>query len=420
MSRVAAEATVERSPTLSTPHRTIVSMLSVALSAVLAVALASTPASAQPSTNPVPDAGQASHRSPPTKATGDVALAAPADARGSSECSSLANRRDAMRKANQKSFVCLDSQNSTDRTRPEHRTNRSMREALDASILSVDTMFEWCRDHPDEWYLYRDEACIYNTDIDWDIRDVQTDALLGEIELVTFHYILTTNGVANFSERIVVTPASYWGAGATAVYDINLNCVGNCGNISDDGIGPTPVTLAADGTWYFTSTIGSEAIGWGHTAMVMSMANTNPNILPGFDTIESEATVRCDTLVSYLELPGCVFPEYEPTASWSTAGPYSEVAQHIKDAQATGLPGKPGTQPLHRLRDAVLRGLNRDTACPDSFPKPAGKSCDEYPFASTWEGAYTGSGGYSARGRCAAEHRPRQRSQQILRGESCS
>jgi hypothetical protein len=31
---------------------------------------------------------------------------------------------------------------------------------------------------------------------------------------------------------------------------------------------------------------------------------------------------------------------------------------------------------------------NRDTACPESRPRPPGKSCDEYPFASTYQGAY--------------------------------
>ncbi|WP_443072931.1 NucA/NucB deoxyribonuclease domain-containing protein [Streptomyces sp. NBC_01451] len=34
--------------------------------------------------------------------------------------------------------------------------------------------------------------------------------------------------------------------------------------------------------------------------------------------------------------------------------------------------------------------------CPSSLPRPEGKQCDEYPFASTWEGAKT-SGSYSRR-----------------------
>jgi hypothetical protein len=74
------------------------------------------------------------------------------------------------------------------------------------------------------------------------------------------------------------------------------------------------------------------------------------------------------------------------------------VAIHIADAQASGLPGAYGTnQPLTRLTDPVLRDRNGDTACPRSIPRPPGKQCDEYPFRSTWEGAFTGGGRYSIR-----------------------
>ncbi|WP_405531803.1 NucA/NucB deoxyribonuclease domain-containing protein [Streptomyces canus] len=40
---------------------------------------------------------------------------------------------------------------------------------------------------------------------------------------------------------------------------------------------------------------------------------------------------------------------------------------------------------------------NRNTACPSSLERPPGKQCDEFPFASTWQGANTGGGNYSRR-----------------------
>ncbi|MFJ3310888.1 NucA/NucB deoxyribonuclease domain-containing protein [Streptomyces sp. NPDC086549] len=40
---------------------------------------------------------------------------------------------------------------------------------------------------------------------------------------------------------------------------------------------------------------------------------------------------------------------------------------------------------------------NRNKACPSSRHRPAGKQCDEYPFASTWQGASTGGGHFSWR-----------------------
>ncbi|MFK4101503.1 hypothetical protein ACI2L1_15760 [Streptomyces sp. NPDC019531] len=63
-------------------------------------------------------------------------------------------------------------------------------------------------------------------------------------------------------------------------------------------------------------------------------------------------------------------------------------------AQASGLPGAyPNGTPLTRLTDAALRQSNGDTACPQAssggYPRPTGYSCDEYPFRSTWQGAFT-------------------------------
>lgn len=72
-----------------------------------------------------------------------------------------------------------------------------------------------------------------------------------------------------------------------------------------------------------------------------------------------------------------------------------ELAGHIRDAQATGLPGATAEYPLHRLIDSVLVDKNRNTSCPSSIPRPPGKQCDEYRFASTLEGACTGCGDYS-------------------------
>lgn len=91
---------------------------------------------------------------------------------------------------------------------------------------------------------------------------------------------------------------------------------------------------------------------------------------------------------------GCVSPGYVSVLVYPRSGLYPEVARHIGDAQASGLRGAyPNGTPLTRLTNAALVDRNRATACPSSYPRPAGKSCDEYPFASTNQGASTGGGG---------------------------
>lgn len=120
--------------------------------------------------------------------------------------------------------------------------------------------------------------------------------------------------------------------------------------------------------------------------------------------------VRCDS-ASYLIHAGagrgCVFP-WAATPTWSVhRSSTPQSAQNIWEAQNTplatqppstlfGVPfksiaGAPGVAPLHR--DTVHISMHRSravAACrkyfPGAYPAP-GTDCDEYPFASTQEGA---------------------------------
>ncbi|MFI6604838.1 NucA/NucB deoxyribonuclease domain-containing protein [Nonomuraea sp. NPDC050536] len=87
---------------------------------------------------------------------------------------------------------------------------------------------------------------------------------------------------------------------------------------------------------------------------------------------------------------GCVFHKVVPTHQVSKAL-RPQYAQHIADAQATNWPeGKPGDVPLTRLTDPSDIAENRTESCRDEpNPRPLGLECDEYPFASTYDGTYT-------------------------------
>ena len=84
---------------------------------------------------------------------------------------------------------------------------------------------------------------------------------------------------------------------------------------------------------------------------------------------------------------GCVVPTAAPVLVYSKSGTYSTVAIHIGKAQASGLPSS-----LTRTTNSTTITANRKRACPSSIPRPTGKQCDEYPFASTNQGAYSGGG----------------------------
>lgn len=133
------------------------------------------------------------------------------------------------------------------------------------------------------------------------------------------------------------------------------------------------------------------------------------------------STLRCDNGVAQVATVGCVFkkaaPVYVLRADDMTV---SEAAIHIREAQAHGSPGKfvlkpdtwaiadpsvVGDQALQRLKNTtVARDTNRAASCRSSTaliktrvpvqtsltctPNGAGCECDEYPFASTWNGGY--------------------------------
>lgn len=102
--------------------------------------------------------------------------------------------------------------------------------------------------------------------------------------------------------------------------------------------------------------------------------------------------VRCDNTprMSPVAYGGCVYPDYTPTYGISVTGPYDQVGWHILWAQRNlahhwGWQGH-GPELTRTMTRSLIRA-NRRTACPSSIPRPPGKSCDEYPFASTHQGA---------------------------------
>ncbi|MDN7672492.1 NucA/NucB deoxyribonuclease domain-containing protein [Burkholderia oklahomensis] len=129
--------------------------------------------------------------------------------------------------------------------------------------------------------------------------------------------------------------------------------------------------------------------------------------------------IRCDVGLAKSSTQGCVYPDAPAVLrTITTTNPdVDESAIHILEAQAAGRPGKfvllgDGTifpdksksRPLTRTRDADWRRRNRSTSkdqciaqygsvkgqCTftgDPDETPADCDCDEYPFASTQEGA---------------------------------
>lgn len=102
--------------------------------------------------------------------------------------------------------------------------------------------------------------------------------------------------------------------------------------------------------------------------------------------------VRCDSNPGGgMAANGCVYFNYAPSYVLRTDNADTDsVAWHVLWAQRN-LDGQWGWKghgvALQRLIDPAIQTLNREKACGDA-PSIPDKSCDEYPFASTYQGAH--------------------------------
>ena len=166
--------------------------------------------------------------------------------------------------------------------------------------------------------------------------------------------------------------------------------------------GPDPVTFVKpntffDNVWTEHFNLGSLTEMTPGTVPGSALAAIiAPTVLPFPTTSVPEYLLednawRCDNQLVGSIGAGCVAPDYTPTIAFNTASNQNlrPVALHMRDAQAslTGHPGQPGSgKPLHRLRDDSKTTANRNRACAGFVANPpVATSCDEYPFASTYE-----------------------------------
>jgi hypothetical protein len=170
------------------------------------------------------------------------------------------------------------------------------------------------------------------------------------------------------------------------------NCSGACTPASRTLWPVTPIavgqTLHGSTTFSGTPASGSSAtLSATPTVTVVDPAAT-PAAYP--ITLFKSLGVRCDNGLAVTNSAGCVIPTYTPTLSISRAT-YGSSAAMISWAQhnlsSWGLPGS--GQPLHRLASDTEANKNRAVICDSTFvygsTGVANDSCDEFPFAKTYE-----------------------------------
>ncbi|MEU4164795.1 hypothetical protein [Actinoplanes sp. NPDC026670] len=260
------------------------------------------------------------------------------------------------------------------------------------SAASVIPFPQWCADSPGTPVsASRTEACeggglIYTTR--QTVNGVTT--ITGEVSMNVFNYTFSAVDLPNWQHQIGIAPYSGWGAAAGATISATFGVDGDCHTLGAPQFTPqliSPInnvmrtgTAGAETTATAVGALGSCTTSW----QVTFTTPAHPAASASFDMQE----IACDNATGANGFRprrvGCVVFWFPATVFYSQ-GSYPELASHVARAQASGLPGHGFDAPLHRNETAATVDLNRSRAC-GGAPSITGKSCDEYPLASTYEG----------------------------------
>ncbi|MDR2983571.1 MAG: hypothetical protein LBV34_01905 [Nocardiopsaceae bacterium] len=241
---------------------------------------------------------------------------------------------------------------------------------------------------PSGYSQNRTESCFSGT-APYTVTDRDTGTEIGGAGVdETSRVTLNPRNRGKWTQTVTIELVAPWGAALETTGSTEIVCSSckSTGGGAQQMLPDTPRT--------FSFTLSSPGTGVVKDVQVpmLTLQPDFPNTTPGVGRVGPYTHPRCDSTPRVgPKTGGCVYPEFTPTYNVSTTNQdTADVAWHIRWAQMnlTHHWGWQGHGPeLTRTTSPSIIDANRDTACPSSIPRPEGKSCDEYPFASTYQGA---------------------------------
>ncbi|WP_372659878.1 NucA/NucB deoxyribonuclease domain-containing protein [Amycolatopsis kentuckyensis] len=236
--------------------------------------------------------------------------------------------------------------------------------------------------------LKKREQCVK---LNQGILIFEKDKPVGEYDFHITIYSATNNTSLRSTMSFYITPYAATGTAAAKLWRVNgsSSCEGDCTTQGSFGYTTLFMNQTAQGDFIVDSLLsptGGPQVREGAPDVNYFVGSLGE--APNFFSDGLVIPIRCDNILKGNIGPGCVYRGngllvYQPTE-------LPELVDHIQYAQSIGIAGSPAAGPLHRETNEIRRQQNRDKACPTSLPRPAGKDCDEYAFASTKEGAASG------------------------------
>lgn len=235
-----------------------------------------------------------------------------------------------------------------------------------------------------EWAFSRHTACLSGLSGVLSVYGLVEgrEVLVGQILFTITTGTSTSGNSARWTHSLSMTPTFMWGAVGNTYFIATAECAANCNFESSNfnSAGPILAGVTRSGSATLSTTSYGEGTVW-RAWSTWAYWFRNPDwIIPVSNTLRVSAPDhRCDEAIGIRFSIGCVYSQVRPLHEIGRTR-YRKYARHIELAINFGLPSI-----LTRTQVSAQVAANRARACPQS---PAnGWSCDEYPFASTHEGA---------------------------------
>jgi hypothetical protein len=250
----------------------------------------------------------------------------------------------------------------------------------------------WCDSlTPNTFWVTRTGICV-ESGITYTLINVNTGAVIGTAQFTFAQQITTSTTKLTWTEADYLTLVAETGAAAGLSVTWLTACSAPCTPATSEPWGPaTPIALGE--TLTGSIALADAPAGGAVNSLTNSydVTVTQPGATPTGSATWSAPAVRCDNKVAVSNTAGCIIPDYTPVFSVSLAASGSSAAM-IEWAQAhlSGHWGLQGSgQPLHRLASTSKANSNRAVICNSTFVSGstgvATDSCDEFPFAKSYE-----------------------------------
>jgi hypothetical protein len=321
---------------------------------------------------------------PPTQQT------ATSKVRGGSDCATVRQRLPELARAGQRVASCLEV------SKPGQMGTMGLEPDPAPEILP-----EWCSSRPQNTYwFYRYEAC-HIWQIFYTLLEVPSGAVLGTANILLTERIYLEQKQRIWRNDVQMNMYRADNAALSGVsVDVDYFCdtIQWCRILSEvppaSGFVPLTLNSPLQGSWYLGMdphpTNSNVYTHQGINVFFRHVLSATTDVVESYPS----PLIRCDNQFTSINMPsGCVFYEHEPFFELSLSDPaVDESARHIQTAQndlsehwgAYYLQGLP----LSRLTDQTKITRNGRVACAKFVLTGPTDSCDEYPFRSTYQGAW--------------------------------